>query len=101
MVDSVARMTIWSGQLARHNHGDGAVGAVMRNQRRRHLVEHMDRQMDCECRAGRGIGGEAFADGIAQARPEVRVSTTVCATPGSVSSRPSRLRRRRMTVPPA
>ena len=28
-------------------------------------------------------------EGIAEARPEVRVSTTVCATPGKVSSRPS------------
>ncbi len=45
--------------------------------------------MDRERGAGRGIGGKAFPDGIAEARPEVRVSTTVCATPGRVNSRPS------------
>ena len=46
--------------------------------------------MDRERRAGRGEGRElSRVSGIAEARPDMRVSTTLCATSGTVSSRPS------------
>jgi len=40
--------------------------------------------MNGECRAGRRERGQAFGFGIDDARPGVRVSTTDCATSGSV-----------------
>ena len=50
----------------------------------------VDREMDRERRAGGGEGGELLAPRAwREARPGMRVSTTLCATSGTVSSRPS------------
>ncbi|MFC7574063.1 hypothetical protein ACFQX8_17840 [Klenkia terrae] len=37
--------------------------------------------------AGRGVGGQLLPGGMAVDRADVRVRTTVCPTPGTVSSR--------------
>ncbi len=53
------------------------------------IRQHMHREMDRERGARGGEGFERFVGGMAEARPEVRVSTSDCATSGRVSSWPS------------
>ncbi len=71
------------------DHGDRAIGAVMRGQLGHDVGQRVDRQVDGERRAGGGEGGSVSPSGIGEARPAVRVRTTDCARPGSVSSAPS------------
>ena len=91
MVASVPRMTLLVRPARAHHHRDRAV-------RRRsaaisvatHLVEHMDRQMDRQRRAGRGKGRRAVRAPASPRRGRRCGSAPrVCATSGSVSSRPS------------
>ena len=60
----------------------------------------MHRQVNGQRGAGRAEGGQRLAIRHGRGPAEVRVSTTDCATPGSVSSAPAR-RRRRMPARPA
>ena len=68
---------------------DRAVVAIERRELRHDLVERVDGEMDRERGAGGGERGQRLACGMREARPAIRVSTTVCAISGKVSSRPS------------
>ncbi len=72
-----------------HHDGRRAIGAVERRQLVDDRVDGVDRKMDDERRAARGEGRELFASGMREARPETRVSTTLCAISGTVSSHSS------------
>ncbi len=77
----VARITRSSASSA-IDHGGRAVGAIVRQQRRHDLVDRVDREMNRKRGARRGEASSFSAGGIAEARPEVRVSTTDWATSG-------------------
>ena len=69
-----------------HHDRRRTIGAVERRELLDDGVDRMNGEMDDERRAGRGEGGELLASGMREARPDTRVSTTLCATSGTVSS---------------
>ena len=78
------------GRACLHHNGGRAVGAVERGQFLDDRFDGVDREMDDERRTARGKCRQLFRSGIREARPQTRVSTTLCATSGTVSSQSKR-----------